>query len=423
MLHTIIGAAIFLATLIVIMVRPYRVNEAAAAAGGAALMIVGGFVGIREAASVLAGEWNTLGFFMGLMVISAIAEEAGVFEALANGTARWGRGSAVRLYIATFFVGTAISVFLSNDATALILTPVVYALVTRLRLPVLPFMFACTFIADTASFVLPVSNPINILILHSFGGGLGTFLRYLLLPSLAAVVLNALIFLWIFRRDLTQSYSAADLAAPRPADPRYLAVASVVLALIAVSYVVASSIGVPLSFVALGGAVLMLAAALSRGRLSVRALARKFSWPIFVFIGGMFIVVRAVDDLGLPLHSAGGSSRRRAVIPLAAVLLVAGGTAIGANLINNVPMALVMISTLHSLPAGAPGHESLAYAAMFGADLGPNLTTVGSLATVLWVLILRRRGLEVSTRQYFKLGVTFVPVLILIGSLLIWARV
>lgn len=265
MFHTILGAAIFLATLIVIMIRPYRVNEAAAAAGGAALMVLGGFVGIREAVSVLAGQWNTLGFFLGLMVISAVAEEAGVFEALANGTTRWGRGGAVRLYIATFFVGTAISVFLSNDATALILTPVVYALVTRLRLPVLPFMFACTFIADTASFVLPVSNPINILILHSFGGGLGTFLRYLLLPSLAAIVLNALIFLWIFRRNLGQSYRVSELAALPAADPRYLVAASVVLALIAVSYVVASSIGMPLSFVALGGAILMLAAALSRG--------------------------------------------------------------------------------------------------------------------------------------------------------------
>ena len=422
MLRLIACGLIFLATLVVVMVRPYRISEAIAAAGGALLMLLGGFVGIREAADVLTGEWNTLGFFLGLMVISAIAEEAGVFEALALQATRWGGGSAARLYVAIFLVGTATSVFLSNDATALILTPVVYAIVTRLRLPVLPFMFACTFIADTASFVLPVSNPINILILHSFGGGLGVFLRYLALPSLAAIVLNCLVFLWLFRRDLHQQYAISGLAVASPADPRYLVIASWVLALVAAGYLAASSTGIPLSFVALGGALLMLAASLALGRLQVPSLAKKISWSLFIFIGGMFINVRAVENLGFTAALGHGLVGLAGGHPFAAVLLVAAGTALGANLINNVPMALVMISALKSLPPGVPGHESLAYAAMFGADLGPNLTTVGSLATMLWLLILRRRGLEVSTREYFKLGVTFVPALLVIGSLLIWAR-
>ncbi|MGO9409169.1 MAG: ArsB/NhaD family transporter [Spirochaetia bacterium] len=422
MLKMILGGIIFIATLIVIMVRPYRVNEALAAAGGAILMLIGGFVGFREAATMLIGQWNTLGFFLGLMVISAVAEDAGVFEALAYQATRWGKGNAARLYVAIFLVGTIISAFLSNDATALILTPVVYALVTRLRLPVLPFMFACTFIADTASFVLPVSNPINILILHSYGGGLAIFLRYLAVPSLSAITLNCLLFLLLFRRDLTQDYIVPEKPRLRPADSMYLIVASCTLALIAASYLAASSTGVPLSFVALGGAALMVASSLLLGRLHPRALVRKISWLLFIFIGGMFVIIRAVENLGFTalfgrwlLGLAAGHS-------LAAILLVAGGTALGANLINNVPMALVMISALHGLPHGTPGYESLAYAAMFGADLGPNLTTIGSLATILWLLILRRKGLEVSTLEYFKLGVTFVPALIVIGSLLIWAR-
>jgi len=422
MVRMILGGAIFAATLIVVMVRPYRVTEAMAAAGGAILMMLGGFVRFPEAVSVLAAQWNTLGFFLGLMIISAIAEDAGLFEMLAHRAAQWGKGRSTRLYVAVFLVGAILSAFLSNDATALILTPVVYALATRLRLPVLPFMFACTFIADTASFILPVSNPINILILHSFGGGLGTFLRYLFLPSVAAVLLNCLVFLWLFRRDLSQRYSMSALPAPRMVDPRFLAVSMWILVLIATSYIVASSIGIPLSFVALGGAGLMMTAALVMGRLKPSALARKISWSLFLFIGGMFIVIRAVEDLGLTgafgrmlLGLSGGQ-------PLAAVLLVTGGTALGANLINNVPMALVMISALHGLPPGIPGYESLPYAAMFGADLGPNLTTVGSLATILWLVILRRRGLEVSTRQYFRLGITFVPALIIVGSLLIWIK-
>ncbi|HUJ75440.1 MAG TPA: ArsB/NhaD family transporter, partial [bacterium] len=214
----------------------------------------------------------------------------------------------------------------------------------------------------------------------------------------------------------------STLPARHVADKPFLAAAVGILVLIATSYLAASSLGVPLSFVALGGALLMSAAALIRGRLELPSLAKKISWSLFLFVGGMFIVIRAVEDLGLTgafgralLGLAGGK-------PFATVLLVAAGTALGANLINNVPMALVMVSALHGLPAGAPAHESLSYAVMFGADLGPNLTTVGSLATMLWLVILRRRGLEVSTRQYFRLGITFVPALIALGSLLIWAR-
>jgi arsenical pump membrane protein len=421
-LRPIFAGLILLATLAAIMTRPYRLNEAIAAAGGAALMLIGGFVGIREAAMLLASEWNTFGFFLGLMIISAIAEEAGVFEALANRATVWGRGSAVRLYVAVFLVGAVISTFLSNDATALILTPVVYAIVTRLRLPVLPFMFACTFIADTASFVLPVSNPINIVILHSFNSGLGVFMRYLALPSLAAIVLNCLVFLWLFRRDLNLTYTMPEPRHSRASDGRYLKAVSFNLALVSTGYVGASMAGVPLSFVALGGSIVMVACAVVLGRFQLRALAKKVSWLLFVFVGGMFIIIKAVEDLGFTsafgkalLGLAGGH-------PFAAILLVAGGTALGANLINNVPMALAMTSALQGLPANMPGHEALAFAAMFGADLGPNLTTVGSLATILWLLILRRNGVEVSTREYFRLGVIFVPVLIVMGSLLIWAR-
>jgi arsenical pump membrane protein len=422
MVHTLIGGVIFAATLAAIMIRPFRLNEAIAAVAGAALMLCGGFVRPDEALNVLVQEWNTFGFFLGLMVISALAEEAGIFDALANAAARWGSGSAVRLYIAVFAVGTVISIFLTNDSTALILTPVVYALVTRLRLPVLPFMFACTFIADTASFVLPVSNPINIIIQNAFGGTLGTFLRYLLLPSLVAICLNAAVFLWLFRRNLAQTYELPQLAEHRKGDTRLILVVSCILGLIAVSYILGSIVQWPLSFVALGGAALMLIAVVSLRRMPVLAIARRISWPIFPFIGGMFVVVRAVENLGFTAAFGSALLRMAGGRPFPAVLLVAGGTALGSNLVNNVPMSLVMVSALRHLPLDTPAYHSLAFAAMFGADLGPNLTTVGSLATMLWLLILRRKGLEVSTWEYFKLGVTFVPVLIVIGSLLIWAR-
>ncbi len=420
-MHVIAGISIFLVTLVVIMVRPSGVSEAAAAAGGAVLMLMGGYVRPAEAASLLLNNWNVYGFFLGMMAISALADQAGIFDMLAYRAGKWARGSGLRLFLALFAVGMTITAFLSNDATALILTPVVYALVTRLRLPVMPFVFACTFIADTASFFLPVSNPINILVLDAFGGGLATFLRYLLLPSLFCIGLNMAVFVWLFRRDIWACYSLSDLPEVELPNRQFFNFSSATLVLIAIAYLTAAATQFPISFVALGGSGLLFLGAAWYRCLDTTRLYREISWSLFLFITGLFIVVRAVENLGLTAAFGRELLQLAGYSPLKAILVTAGGTALGANLINNVPMALVMISVLGTIHASS-SNRVLIYAAIIGADLGPNLTTVGSLATMLWLLILRRRGLEVSTREYFKLGVTVVPAMIVIGSLLIWLK-
>lgn len=421
MMRVVLGALIFAATLILIITRPFRLTEAVISAGGGLLMLLVGIVSPGDVVSVLLSQWNIFGFFLGLMLIAAIADSAGVFDTLAYQAARLAGGNSLRLYLAIFAVGALITAFLSNDATALILTPVVYALVTRLRLPVLPFMFACTFIADTASFLLPVSNPINILVLDAFGGDLGAFLRYLALPALVCVALNVGLFTLIFRRSLGARYDVAVVEAPA-LDARFLRAVMGGLLVIALGYVVASAVGVPLSLVALAGSLLLLGCAAWARRLDVARWRRDISWSLFVFIAGMFVLVRGVENLGLTaafgqalLHLAGSSQ-------LGAVALVAGGTALGANLINNVPMALVMISAIHGVGAPAATQTGMVFALILGADLGPNLTTVGSLATILWIVILRRKGLEISTREYVRLGLAVVPVMLALGVLLIWLR-
>lgn len=421
-IRTIAGGVIFLAALAAIIVRPYRVPEAVTALVAGGLMVLGGYVGLSEALAVVGSEWNVYGFFLGLMLISALADQAGIFEALAVTAGQWADGSARRLYLAVFLVGVAITAFLSNDATALILTPLVYALVTRLRLPPLPFMFACTFIADTASFLLPVSNPINVLVLDAFGGGLGVFWRYLLLPSLCCIALNIVLFTWIFRRDLRLRYepSAIEPAAARP--PRLFRATLLGLGLICAGYLLASALALPLSLVALAGGGLLLAIALATGRVDWQRLRGEISWSVFGFITGMFVLVRGVENLGLTALVGQGLLRAEQLGSLPAVLVAAGGTALGANLINNVPAALVMTAALRSPGPLAGTSQALVYATILGADLGPNLTTVGSLATMLWLLLLRRKGLEVSTIEYLRLGLTVVPAMLLIGVVLIWLR-
>jgi arsenical pump membrane protein len=422
MLHLVIGILIFVITLACIIIRPRQISEALVAAVGAALMLVGRFLLPGEALQVLQGEWNIYGFFLGLMTLSAIAEQAGIFEILAAQIGRWAKGSARRLYLGVFLGGVLITAFLSNDATALILTPVVYAMVTRLRLPALPFMFACTFIADTASFLLPVSNPINILVIDSFGGGLGIFFRYLLLPALFCILCNIGLFLFLFRADLRRKYRLSDLPSTQPFDPSFFRFTLVSLGVVAAAFVLASSFQVPLSLVALGGAALLLFGAWRHGRLEWTRLRKEISWPLFIFISGMFLVIRGVQNLGLTTQFGAWLLQLAGSSPLRASLFTAAGTALGANLINNVPMALVIISALKSVGVNAQAHTGLIYAAILGCDLGPNLTTVGSLATMLWLLILRRKGLEVSSLEYFKLGILLVPVMVGVGAVLIWLR-
>jgi arsenical pump membrane protein len=278
--HFITGILIFVLTLVLIMLRPYWISEAVAAAAGAALMLIGRYLLPGEAILLLKGEWNIYGFFLGLMTISAIAEQAGIFQAMANQTGRLAKGSARRLFLGVFLAGALLTAFLSNDATALILTPAVFVLVTRLRLPVLPYMFACTFIADTASFLLPVSNPINILILDSFGGGLGVFLHYLFLPAIFCILLNIGIFLFLFRKDLGLKYKMSDLPATQPPDQAFFRFTLATLGVIGVAFVLASTFQVPLSLVALGGAIVLLCGAWRFKQLEWKRLGHEISWSL-----------------------------------------------------------------------------------------------------------------------------------------------
>jgi arsenical pump membrane protein len=225
-----------------------------------------------------------------MMGLSALAEAAGLFDWLAVQAARFAGKSAARLFLNVFLLGGLISMVLSNDATALILTPIVYVLVTKLRLPVLPYLFACTFIADTASFLLPVSNPINIIIISRFPLDLLTFLRLLFLPTLVVIVINIGVFFLLYRKQLKGSFDIQRLPSAEQAvkHKAYFLYTCCVLAVVALAYVIASAFQLPLSLVGLSGAVLLLIGGISWRRTSLRQIAGRLSWSIFGFIAGMF---------------------------------------------------------------------------------------------------------------------------------------
>jgi arsenical pump membrane protein len=419
---TLLASLIGVLTLVGIMTRPFRWNEAVIAMAGACVLLVLGLISPVDALFTLVRDWNTFLFFLGMMGLSALAEAAGLFDWLAAQAARLAAKRAALLFLNVFLLGSLISMILSNDATALILTPVVYVLVTKLRLPVLPFLFACTFIADTASFLLPISNPINIIILSRFPLDLLTFLRLLFIPSLAVIGINIGVFFLLYRKQLrghfdTSRLPSADEAIKHQAYFRYTCG---VLAVVAVAYVIASAIQFPLSLVALTGAILLLLGALCWKRITCET-GKRISWSIFGFIAGMVIVVRSIEDTGLTTMLGNWLLQLSAGTSLGAVMVGTAGAAIGTNLINNVPMAVVMNSALGSIQHAPPAiQHGFVAATIFGCDLGPNLTTVGSLATVLWLLILRRRGIDVSGLDYFKVGVVVTPVMLLAGALIMW---
>jgi arsenical pump membrane protein len=421
--RVVITAFVGLLTLVAIMIRPFRWTEAHMALAGGATLLALGLISPSDAALTLLRDWNTFLFFLGMMGISALAEVAGLFDWLALVAARFANRSASRLFLNIFLLGTAITMIFSNDATALILTPVVYVLVTRLRLPVLPYLFACTFIADTASFLLPISNPINIIVMSRHPLGLATFLRLLFLPNLVVIVINFTIFRLLYRAQLRGSFDLSHLTMAEKTirNPQYFKFTLWILGLVAPAYVVASAYRFPLSIIAISGALALLGGALIWNSATLVEAAKGISWSIFGFIAGMFVVVRAIEDTGLTakfgnllLHASHGT-------PFGAVMVGVFGSAIGTNLINNVPMAVVMNASLNSVQSATPlVRNGFLAATMFGCDLGPNLTTVGSLATILWLLILRQRNVEVTGLDYFKVGVVVTPIMLVAGALSIW---
>jgi arsenical pump membrane protein len=237
------------------------------------------------------------------------------------------------------------------------------------------------------------------------------------------ISINIGVFFLLYRKQLKGAFEIKRLPSAEQAvkHKAYFRYTCSVLAVVAFAYVIASAIQFPLSIIAMSGAVLLLIGGLCWRRTSLTETAKRISWSIFGFIAGMFIVVRAIEDTGLTtlfgnwlIHLSGGTS-------FGAVMVGTAGSALGTNLINNVPMAVVMISALGGIQHASPAiQHGFVAATMFGCDLGPNLTTVGSLATVLWLLILRQRNVDVSGLDYFKVGVVVTPLMLLAGALTMW---
>lgn len=400
-------------TLFLIVTRPRGLNEGIAALIGAVIVMLLRLVPVTSAISVELRNWNIFLFFLGMMVIAALVDHSGVFDLVAFHAARVAGGRVAVLYAAVFLLGAAISLLFANDSAALVLTPIVYALVVRLSLDPLPFVFATTFIADTASIGLPVSNPLNVIVAEHFDLGLVAYVSHLWLPALFVILINFGAFAVIYRHAIHGHFEEMPSPSPRAG----LSLSLLLLSLIAAGYLIASALRFPLGIVAVGGAVLLAIHLARFGDLDLGSIGHEIGWPIFGFIAGMFLVVQGLQDtgvtaaLGRELATASGHSH------LSAIAVTTVGTAIGSNLVNNLPMALVMASAVPAAHVPPQLRLDLIYSTILGCDLGPNLTHLGSLATFIWLFFLRRKGLDVSAWDYFRIGIMVTP-LMLAGAIL-----
>jgi arsenical pump membrane protein len=413
----LLTAAVFVLTLAGVLVRPRGLSEAWFAAGGAALMLLLGRVTPAQAWQVTRESGNVLLFLLFLMALSALVDTSGFFDRAATLAARAAKGDPRRLLVLVFLLGAAVTTLLSLDTTALLLTPLVWAVASRAKLPLRPYLFACAFVANIASSALPVANLTNLLAFQKLGA---TTLRYALVmtpPTVAASLVTLGVLLWRHRRELPASFDAAAFPDPLDAVPHlpYFRVTLVVLALTLAGYfAVPGLLGWPLWTVAAAGAGALLVAGKWLGRVQARSIAlRGVAWPVFPFVVGMFVVIRGLEGIGLDgwlgsvLAALGGDTL------LGRLLAAAFGSALGANLINNIPMCLLALSALKAGPA--------LYAAVLGVNLGPNVTVVGSLATMLWRATLAQRGVDVRPGELAKAGLLVTVPALLAAVLALWA--
>ncbi len=406
---------VFGLTLTLILTRPRGLNEAWATVVGGALMLLLHLETWAQAWRTVAQGGDVLLFLLGLLLLSDLLRSSGFFEWAAIHAARAARGDGRALYRNVFLLGAVTTALLSLDTTAVILTPVVLSFVGRLKLTPRPFLLACAFVANTGSLLLPVSNLTNLLFVSAFHWRFERFALTMTLPQIAALLVNYACFRRLFRRDLPGTFDADAL--PRPdsvlPDAPYFRGAVGVLGAVLVGYFVGSLLGVPPYAVALAGCAVLAAWGLWRRRVGW-GIVREVSWPIFPFVIGLFVVVRGVENLGLAAVAAQGL----ALVghsPLALALASAFGAGVGANVVNNIPMALLAVSALRH--GAGPAAQ---YGALLGCDLGPNLTVAGSLATMLVITGARKQGQDVGARDFFGTGLRVTPLLLLAAGIALW---
>jgi arsenical pump membrane protein len=385
-----------------VIARPWNSPEFVWAMVGAAMLVLFNLLSWQEAIAAVGKGTDVYLFLIGMMLLSEVARKERLFDWLATQAVRHARGSAKRLFLIIYVVGTLVTVFLSNDATAVVMTPAVYATTRAAQVEPLPYLFICAFVANAASFVLPIANPANLVV---FGGqmpALSEWLRYFGGPSLAAILATYVVLRLTQRRAIDAKVAAIDGAPLLTLGGKLAALG---IALTVVVLLSASAFDQPLGFPTFCAGASLTALVLVIARQSPLPILKDVSWSMLPLVAGLFVVVAGLNQTGALSALARNLHDAAAASPQSTSWVAGIVVAVAANVLNNLPAGLVAATTNHA--AQVP--PQVASAILVGVDLGPNLSVSGSLATILWLIALRREGENVTALRFLRLGLIVMP--------------
>ncbi len=418
------ASLIFLGTLALVIWQPRGLGIGWSAAAGAVVALLAGVIHPGDIPVVWHIVWNATGAFIAVIVISLLLDKAGFFEWAALHVARWGAGRGRRLFVLLVLLGAAVAVLFANDGAALILTPIVIAMLAALRFTpraTLAFVMAAGFIADTASLPLVVSNLVNIVSSDYFDIGFARYAAVMVPVNLVSVAATLAALVWFFGEDIPPDYDLTQLKRPEQAihDRATFVAGWWVLALLLAGFFWLDAAGIPISAVAAAGAAVLLAVAARGHRISTRAVLRGAPWQVVVFSLGMYLVVYGLRNAGLTAWLTALFERCAEHGVWGAALGTGFIVAILSSVMNNMPTVLVGALAIDATSAQGVVREAMVYANVIGADLGPKITPIGSLATLLWLHVLAAKDIRISWGYYFRVGIVLtLPILLLtLGAL------
>ncbi|TCP79547.1 arsenite efflux membrane protein ArsB [Pseudomonas putida] len=420
----LVAIAVFVFTLILVIWQPKGLGVGWSAALGALIALAAGAVSLHDIPTVWAIVWNATATFIAIIIISLLLDEAGFFEWAALHVARWAGGSGYHLFAFCVLLGAAVSALFANDGAALILTPIVMSMLLALRFSpaaTLAFVMAAGFIADTASLPLVVSNLVNIVSADYFRLGFSEYASVMVPVNFASVAATLLVLFVFFRRDIPRQYTVAALKTPSEAihDRATFNVGGWVLLVLLIGLFVLEPLGIPISAVAATCAAILFAVAARGHRISTRRVLREAPWQVVIFSLGMYLVVYGLKNAGLTDMLTHLLNRLAQQGLWAAAIGTGLIAALLSSVMNNMPSVLVGALSIQASEAQGLVREAMIYANVIGCDLGPKITPIGSLATLLWLHVLERKGMRITWGYYFKVGILLtLPVLLITLSAL-----